>query len=89
MLQLNINEVKTHISATISKVMAGEAVISCKRNKPVVELRAIAPENTRRLEKRIAGYGARKYPDFKLPDNFNDSLPDEILTYFTGAGDGK
>ena len=35
MLQLNINEVKTHLSATLAKVEQGETVIICKRNKPI------------------------------------------------------
>ncbi len=85
MLQLNINEVKTNLSATIGKVMNGETVIICKRNKPVAELKSIAPENKIRIKKRIAGYGAKKYPDFKLPADFNAPLPDELLAFFTGV----
>ena len=82
MLQLNINEVKTHLSATLSKVEQGETVIICKRNKPIAQLKPI-PQNSP-IRQRRAGYGRKKYPDFKLPENFNDPLPDDVLAYFTG-----
>lgn len=81
MLQLNINEVKTHLSATLAKVEQGETVIICKRNKPIAEIKPIAQPP---LKERPVGLAAKKYPDFKLPDDFNDPLPDDILAYFTG-----
>ena len=82
MLQLNINEVKTHLSATLARVGKGETVIICKRNKPIAQLKPM-PQNCHTRQRR-AGYGRKKYPDFKLPDNFNDPLPADILAYFTG-----
>ena len=84
MIQLNINEVKTHLSATLDRVVAGETVIVCKRNKPIAEIKSISSRQQAPLTKRVAGYGAKKYPDFKLPDNFNDPLPDDIMGYFVG-----
>ena len=82
MPQLNINEVKTHLSSTLARVMAGETVVVCKRNKPIAEIRPIPQEPP--LRKRKAGYGARKYPNFKLPADCDAPLPDEILRHFTG-----
>ncbi|MCI5194564.1 MAG: hypothetical protein D3915_15870 [Candidatus Electrothrix sp. AU1_5] len=41
MLQLNISQVKSHFSATIARVTAGETVIICNRNKPVAEIRPL------------------------------------------------
>jgi antitoxin (DNA-binding transcriptional repressor) of toxin-antitoxin stability system len=84
MLQLNVNEVKTHLCATLDRVIAGETVIVCKRNKPIAEIKSISSSPQAPLTKRVAGYGAKEYPDFKLPDNFNDPLPDDIIGYFVG-----
>ncbi len=41
MLQLNINEVKSHLSATLTRVEKVEAVIICKRNKPIAQIKPI------------------------------------------------
>ncbi len=81
MLQLNINEVKTHLSSTLARVEKGETVIICKRNKPVAEIRPIRKPRKR---KRPLGLMGKKYPDFKVPDDINDPLPDDILAFFTG-----
>jgi prevent-host-death family protein len=82
MLLLNINEVKSHFSEILAKVNAGETIIVCKRNKPIAEIRPVTDVDQATLKKRTAGYGAQKYPDFELPDNFNDPLPTEIINYF-------
>ncbi len=81
MQQLNINEVKTHLSGILAQVEKGETVIICKRNKPIAELKPIQKQQRK---KRPLGLLKKKYPDFKIPDDFNDPLPDDILAYFTG-----
>jgi prevent-host-death family protein len=82
MPQLNISEVKSRFSATIAQVVAGETVIVCNRNKPVAEIIPIKQQET--FTERPVGLGRKRYPNFKLADNFNDPLPDDILAYFTG-----
>ncbi|RWX46115.1 prevent-host-death family protein [Candidatus Electrothrix aarhusensis] len=82
MPQLNISEVKSRFSATIARVVAGETVIVCNRNKPVAEIIPIKQQET--FTERPVGLGRKRYPNFKLADNFNDPLPDDILAYFTG-----
>ncbi len=81
MLQLNINEVKTHLSATLARVEKGETVIICKRNKPIAEIKPIQQQSQK---KRPLGLMGKKYPDFNVPADIKDSLPDDILSYFTG-----
>ncbi len=81
MQQLNINEVKTHLSGILAQVEKGETVIICKRNKPIAELKPIQKQQRK---KRSLGLLKKKYPDFKIPDDFNDPLPDDIPAYFTG-----
>ena len=81
MQQLNINAVKTHLSGILAQVEKGETIVICKRNKPIAEIRPIRqqPKN-----KRPLGLLQKKYPDFKVPDDINEPLPDDILAYFTG-----
>jgi antitoxin (DNA-binding transcriptional repressor) of toxin-antitoxin stability system len=81
MLELNINEVKTHLSSTLARVEKGETVIICKRNKPIAEIRPLQQKTSK---KRPLGLARKQYPDFKLPDTINEPLPDDILSYFTG-----
>jgi antitoxin (DNA-binding transcriptional repressor) of toxin-antitoxin stability system len=83
-MQLNITEMKSQLSAALAKAEAGETVIICRRNKPIAELKAIAPEKKARKEQRPVGLAAKKYPDWKLGDEFLEPLPDDILAYFNG-----
>ncbi len=83
MPQLNISEVKSHFSATIARVAAGETVIVCNRNKPVAEIRPVKKQKN--FKKRPIGLAGKEYPDWDIGDGFSDPLPDDILSYFTGA----
>jgi antitoxin (DNA-binding transcriptional repressor) of toxin-antitoxin stability system len=83
LMQLNISEMKNHLSAALAKAEAGETVIICRRNKPIAELKAIEPEKKPR-KKRPLGLAAKEYPDWKLGDEFFEPLPDDILAYFNG-----
>jgi prevent-host-death family protein len=82
MPQFNISEVKSRFSATIARVIAGETVIVCNRNKPVAEIIPVQQQET--FTERPVGLGRKRYPDFKLADNLKEPLPDDILAYFTG-----
>jgi prevent-host-death family protein len=53
MVQVNIHEAKTHLSRYLEQVEQGEIVVVCRHNKPVAEIRAIAPPRTPGT--RIAG----------------------------------
>ena len=81
MLQLNINEVKTHLSATLARVEKGETVIICKRNKPIAQ---IMPIEQKPVKERPVGLAGKEYPGFEVGDEFFEPLPDDILAYFTG-----
>ena len=81
MLQLNINEVKTHLSATLTRVEKGGTVIICKRNKPIAQ---IMPIEQKPVKERPVGLAGKEYPDFEIGDEFFEPLPDDILAYFTG-----
>ena len=54
-MQVTIHEAKTHLSRLIAAVERGEEVIIARRDKPVVELRAVESSSK---TKRSAGCGA-------------------------------
>lgn len=81
MVNLNINEIKTHFSSCLEKVNNGETVIICKRNIPIAEIKPIA---TLPKKKRPIGLAGKEYPDFKISDAFFEPLPDNIVAAFNG-----
>ena len=74
----NVHEAKTHFSSLLDRVAQGEEVIIAKSGRPVAKLVRLAaePRKPGRLKGRI-----RVSPDFDEP------LPDEILSVFNGEGD--
>ena len=81
MINLNINEIKTHFSRFLAKVSSGETVIVCKRNVPIAEIKPIASLPNK---KRPIGLAGKEYPDFKISDAFFDPLPDDMVAAFNG-----
>jgi prevent-host-death family protein len=83
MINLNINEIKTHFSSYLAKVSNGETVIICKRNVPIAEIK---PIKTLPDKKRPIGLAGKEYPDFKISKAFFEPLPDDIIAAFNGEG---
>ena len=81
MINLNINEIKTHFSSFLAKVSNGETVIVSKRNVPIAEIKPIV---TLPNKKRPIGLAGKEYPDFKISDAFFEPLPDDIIAAFNG-----
>lgn len=81
MINLNINEIKTHFSSCLEKVRKGETVIISKRNVPIAEIKPIAalPD-----KKRPVGLAGKEYPDFEIGDAFFEPLPDDMVAAFNG-----
>ena len=78
MKQVNIHDAKTHLSRYVAELKPGEAIVLCKRNQPVAELRAIKKKPLRKPRLGIAK------GQIKIPDSFFEPLPDEILKAFNG-----
>lgn len=68
-----MHEAKTHLSALLEEVAAGEDVVITRRGRPVARLVAMAPE--RREFGADAGV-------FTVPADFDAPLPDELLRAF-------
>jgi len=73
MILVNIHEVKSKLSEYIEAAIKGEHVVICKRNQPVVELRAIVQQRT---EPRPMGLAQGL---ITIPESFFEPLPDDWL----------
>lgn len=80
MKTVNVNEAKAHLSEYLARVEAGETVVICRRNKPVAELRKVAPART---EPRPIGLAKGTG---HVPPEFFEPLDDELLDLFEGKG---
>ena len=80
MIHLNIHEAKTQLSRYITRIMNGEVIILCKRNKPIAEIRPIASE-IGLDEPRPIGLAKS---EFTVTPEFFEPLPSEIIDMFEG-----
>jgi prevent-host-death family protein len=76
--QVNIYEAKTQLSKLVDEAARGEDIIIIARaGKPVARLTSANSAPGRRKLGMLNG-------QFKIPDDFNRPLPDEILDAFEG-----
>ena len=80
MIKVNIHEAKVHLSRYLLRVEEGEAVIICRRNVPVAEIR---PIRARRVKPRPVGLARDR---FSVPESFFEPLPDDLVAAFHGEG---
>ncbi len=77
MKSVNIHEAKTHLSALIAAVEAGEEVIISRANKPVVKLVAMESKRVQRIP------GLHKGAVLYISEDFDAPLPE---TFWLGNG---
>lgn len=82
MIMVNIFEAKAKLSEYLEAAASGERVLICNRNRPVAELRALAPPATERRLGTAAG-------TVTIGDTFNDPLPDDLLAAFEGESPAR
>ncbi len=80
MSQLNVYDLKTHLSKHLARVEAGETILVCRRNVPIAEIRPIPP---RRTELRPIGLAKGQ---FVIPEAFFEPLDEDIIDTFEGGG---
>ena len=78
MKTVNLHAAKTHLSRLVDDAAAGEEVVIAKHGKPMARLVPLAAEPETRQLGRLAG-------KIRIPDNFDDPLPDEVLKSFLGG----
>ena len=76
---INIYDAKTQLSRLVDKAASGEDILIARSGKPVALLTRIKPKSKKRPLGLLNG-------KFKIPDDFNAPLPDEILDAFEGKG---
>jgi antitoxin (DNA-binding transcriptional repressor) of toxin-antitoxin stability system len=79
MLIVNVSEAKAQLTRLIKQAEAGEKVFISRRNEPIVELRLVITNKTH--PKPQFGLCAG---EFRVPDDFDEPLPDDILRTFQG-----
>ena len=75
MPQVNIHEAKTHLSQLLSRAALGEEIIIAKAGKPIVRLVPVEEPPQDRILGQDEGL-------FTVPENFNDPLPEDLLSAF-------
>ncbi len=75
---INIHEAKTNLSRLIERVQQGEEIVISKAGKPVAKLTGLGHQSKPRTLGLLKG-------KFKVSDDFDAPLPDDILRAF-GAG---
>ena len=78
MVAIPLSEIQRDFPAYLRRVEAGESLLITDHNRPVAELKPVetAP-NGRRPFGLCAG-------EFRVPNDFDDPLPDDILSEFGG-----
>ena len=77
MVEVNVHEAKTNLSRLLSRVAAGEEGVIARAGKPIARLVPF------RKPKRKRPLGMDKGL-FEVPEDFDASLPDELLAAFEG-----
>ncbi|PKM15637.1 MAG: type II toxin-antitoxin system prevent-host-death family antitoxin [Gammaproteobacteria bacterium HGW-Gammaproteobacteria-2] len=75
---INIYEAKTHLSRLVDEAGQGADIVIARAGKPIARLCRIQPKARKRKLGILDGR-------FKIPDDFNAPLPDDVLAAFTGT----
>ena len=82
MVRISLDEMSRDPGKYIREVEAGETVVVTRADRPVAEIRPVEPNgeqdaNTPRPIGLAAG-------EFRVPDDFNNPLPPDVLDSFEG-----
>jgi prevent-host-death family protein len=78
----NLYEAKTALSKLVDRAAAGEEIVIAKAGKPMARLTPL-PELHR--PRRPGGWEGR----VKISEDFDEPLPDSLLTAFEGGANGE
>jgi len=79
MIQVNIQDAKTHLSRYLDEVEKGEVVVVCRHNKPIAELRRVTDSE---LPKEPRTFG--QWDGFGVSESFFEPLPEDVIKSFYG-----
>ena len=75
MKKVNIYEAKTQLSRLVEEAASGQDVVIARAGRPVARLTRLEMTSRKR---RLGVLDGR----FKIPDDFNRALPEEVLSAF-------
>lgn len=76
---VSLYDAKTHLSSLVERAAAGEEIVITKSGKP--KARLVPMDDVRALREPGRGRG-----QWRICDNFDDPLPDDLIALF-GGGD--
>lgn len=76
-VQVSVEEMKQNLLTYLQRVQAGETLVVVSANKPLAEIRPIAPSRLLRPFGLCSG-------EFSVPDDFDAPLPEHIIQEFEG-----
>ena len=77
MTKVNINEAKTRLSQLVEEAASGLDVVIARAGRPVARLTRLVGATRKRRSGVLNGR-------FRIPDDFNRPLPDDVLRTFEG-----
>ncbi len=79
MTTITIDQIQHDFLGYLRRVQAGETLVIVQIDKPVAEIKPITTSHTQQL--RPFGLCAG---EFRVPDDFDDPLPEEVIRQFEG-----
>jgi len=79
MLHITVEEIQRNISIYLQRVEAGETLVIVRAGQPLAEFKPIASG-----ARQVRPFGLCT-GEFTVPEDFDEPLPEEILTVFEGA----
>lgn len=79
MTTITIDEIQRDFLGYLRRVQAGETLVIVQVDKPIAEIKPLPTSHTQQL--RPFGLCAG---EFRVPDDFDDPLPEEIIKQFEG-----
>ena len=74
---VNVHDAKTHFSRLLDRAQEGQEFVIAKAGRPVARLGPLARQGKKR---RLGLFDGK----FRIPDDFNEPLPDEVTAAFEG-----
>lgn len=78
MLTITVDEIQRDLITYLQRVAAGETLLITQSNKPFAEIKPVINSQQARPWELAAG-------DFRLPDDFDAPLPDDVILDFEAA----
>ncbi|HEY1014749.1 MAG TPA: hypothetical protein VGE07_18705 [Herpetosiphonaceae bacterium] len=76
MATIDIQEISPQLAELLQNLAAGETIIITRANQPLAEVKTLQSES-----RSLRPWGLAK-GQFRVPDDFNDPLPEELLETF-------